>query len=91
MKVFIQISWYHSHKKQKHSNTGRIVDIFAWTWPYREYIKTAKNGSFWEEFLSENDFKAVLANFCCYDGANASEALQKISTGTLELYANSLK
>ena len=31
-----------------------------------------KNGSFCEELLSENDFEAVLANFCCYDyGANA--------------------
>ena len=61
-------------------------------WPYREYIKTEKNGSFCEELFSENDFEAVLANFCCYDyGANASEAVQKISTRTLELYANSLK
>ena len=40
-----------------------------------------KNGSFCEELLSENNFEAVLANFCCYDcGANASEAVQKIST-----------
>ena len=54
--------------------------------------KTAKNGSFCEELLSENDFEAVLANFCCYDyGANTFEAVQKISTRTLELYANSLK
>ena len=51
-----------------------------------------KNGSFCEELFSENDFEAVLVNFCCYDyGANASEAVQKISTKTLELYANSLK
>ena len=57
-----------------------------------EHIKTVKNGSFCEELLSENDFEAVLANFCCYDyGANASEAVQKISTRTLELYASSLK
>ena len=62
-------------------------------WPYREYIKTGKNGRFCgEELHNENDFDAVLANFCCYDyGANASEAVQKISTRTLELYANSLK
>ena len=34
--------------------------------------------------LSENDFEAVLVYFCCYDyGANASEAVQKISTRTL--------
>ena len=45
--------------------------------------QNSKNGSFCEEFLSENDFEAVLANFCCYDcGANTSEAVQKISTMT---------
>ena len=34
--------------------------------------------------LSENDFEAVLVNFCRYEyGANASEAAQKISTRTL--------
>ena len=33
--------------------------------------------------LSENDFEAVLVNFCCHEyGANA-EAVQKISTRTL--------
>ena len=36
-------------------------------WPYRAYIKTAKNGDFWEELLSEKDFEAVVAIFCCYD------------------------
>ena len=31
--------------------------------------------------LSENNFEAVLANFCCYDdGAKAFEAVQKIAT-----------
>ena len=31
--------------------------------------------------------EAVLVNFCCYDyDANAYEAVQKISSGTLELY-----
>ena len=55
-------------------------------------MKAAKNGSFCEKLLSENDFEAVLANFCCYDyGANASDTVQKISTRALELYANSLK
>ena len=50
------------------------------TWPYREYIKTAKNGSFCEELLSENDFEAVLATLYCYDyGTNASETVQKIA------------
>ena len=54
----------HSHKKQK--------DVwkhgpYCWFWPYREYIKTARNGGFWEELLSENDFETVLATFCCCD------------------------
>ena len=45
--------------------------------------QTAKNGGFCEELLSENDFEAVLVNFCCYEyGANASEAVQ-ISTRIL--------
>ena len=40
-----------------------------------------KIGDFCEELLSENDFEAVLATFCCYDhGANSSEAVQKIVT-----------
>ena len=44
--------------------------------PYREYIKTVKNGGFCEELLSKSDFEAVLATFCCHDyGANASEAV----------------
>ena len=43
-----------------------------------------KNGGFFEELLSENDFEAVLVNFCCYEyGANASEAVLEISTRTL--------
>ena len=46
--------------------------------------QTAKNGGFCEELLSENDFEAVLVNFCCYEyGANASETVQKISTRIL--------
>ena len=52
--------------------------------PYRKYIKTAKHGGFCEELLSENDFKAVLVNFCYYEYvANASKAVQKIRTRTL--------
>ena len=51
-----------------------------------------KNGNFCEELLCENNFEAVLTNFCCYDyGVNASEAVQKISTRTLELYDSSVK
>ena len=47
-------------------------------------IKTAKNDCFHccsEEYLSENDFEAVLATFCCHDyGANAFEAVEKMAT-----------
>ena len=45
-------------------------------WSYRDYIKTAKNGGFCEDLLSQNDLEAVLPTFCCYDyGVNASEAV----------------
>ena len=38
--------------------------------------QTAKNGTFCEELFNENDFEAVLVNFCCYDyGTNAFEAV----------------
>ena len=48
---------------------------------YREHIKTMKASSFCKELLSENDFEAVLVNFCYNDfGANASGAFQKIAT-----------
>ena len=47
-------------------------------------MKTAENGGFCGILLSENDFEAVLVNFCCYEyGANASEAVHKSSTRTL--------
>ena len=46
--------------------------------------KQQKNGGFSEDLLSENDFEAVLVNFCCYKyGANVSQAVQKISTRAL--------
>ena len=59
--------------------------------PYREYVKTAKNGGFYEKLLSENDFEAVLANFSCYDyDVNASEAVQKIATDQEDFHKLSL-
>ena len=59
----------------------QLFELFP---PYRRYIKTAKNVGFCDELLSENDFEAVLVNFCCYKyGSNASEAVQKISTRAL--------
>ena len=91
-------SRHHSHNKQKDGLETQAIfaDISTWTWTIwkdqEEDIKTAKNSSFFEELLCENDPEAVLVNFCCYGfGVNASEAVQKINTGTLELHANSLK
>ena len=43
------------------------MQLFKFFQPYRKYIKTAKNGDFCEELLNENDFEAVLINFCCYE------------------------
>ena len=40
-----------------------VIYIF----PYRKSIKTAKNGNIGEKLVSENDFEAVLINFCCYE------------------------
>ena len=46
--------------------------------------KQQKNGGFSENLLSENDFEAVLVDFCCYKyGANVSEAVQKIRARAL--------
>ena len=94
-----QNSWHHGHKKQKNSLETQVVLLIflleleiSGVAAVQRIHKTAKNGSFSEELLSENDFEAVLANFCCYDyGANTYEALQKIRTRILELYPNSLK
>ena len=71
----------HSHKKRKDILETQTINLKYLGWPYRAYIKTAKNGDFCQELLSENDFETVLATFCCYDhGAKASEAVQKIAT-----------
>ena len=38
--------------------------------------------AFSEKFLSENNFEAVLATFCCYEyGVNVSETVANIVTG----------
>ena len=60
---------HHRRKKQKDSVETRVVlQIFSLELEisevtlHREYIKTAKNGGFCEELLSENYFEAVLVN-----------------------------
>ena len=53
------------------------MPLFKLSQSYRKYIKTARNCGFCEELLSENDFEAVLVNFCCHEYIivpNASEA-----------------
>ena len=100
MKVYIHLnSWHPSHKKQKDGLETQVVffDIFTCTWNiWGGHTEITSNSKKWytfcEELLSENDFETVLVNFCCYDyGTNTSEAIQKISTRILDLYANSLK
>ena len=54
------------------------MQLFKFFQPYRKYIKTAKNGGFCEELLSENDsgcFSQFLLLGIYYSG-NASEAVQ---------------
>ena len=62
-------SLHHRHKRQKDSLEIRVVLLIfsleleiSEVTLYREYIKTAKNGGFCEELLSENYFEAVLVN-----------------------------
>ena len=76
----------HSHKKRKDSLETRTVHlIFSLELQISRVAvqnihQTVKNGYFSEELLSENDFKPVLASFCCYDhDAKASEAVQKFT------------
>ena len=51
---------------------------------FRVFDLAHENSKKWrrcEKLLSENNFEAVLATFCCYKyGANASEAVQNIAT-----------
>ena len=59
--------------------------------PYREYIKTTKNGDFCEDLLSENNFRAVLVSYYCSDhGVKVSGAVQKIATDQKEYHKCSL-
>ena len=50
-------------KHEKQLNYGMQLFKFFHT---ENTWKQQKNGVFWEELLSENDFEAVLINFCCY-------------------------
>ena len=63
---------YQRKKRKKYIKRNFFFDII---------IAITRNGGFCEELLSENDFETVLANlYSCDYGANASEAVQKIST-----------
>ena len=81
----------HSHKKRKDSlETRAVLLIFSFELEIsgvavQSIHQTAKNGSFCEEMLSENDFEAVLATFYCYDhGADLSisNSEKSLVTGT---------
>ena len=62
---------------------GCIFDIFAWTWNFwggrtENTSKQQKIAAFGENFLSGDDFEAVLAMFCFYCcDANPSENCYK--------------
>ena len=60
------------------------MQLFKFSQPYRKYIKAAKNGGFCEELLSENDFDAVLVNFCCYEYIMVPNASEAWTAGSLE-------
>ena len=69
----IETATFLATKDEKTIMTCRCL-----TFSIQELHQNSKNGGFCEELLSENDFEAVLVNFCCYEyGANASEAVQK--------------
>ena len=77
-------SYFSSYKAWKNNYGIQLFKFFHTENTSNFKTQTAKNGGFFEELLSENDFEAVLVNFCCYEyGANASEAVQKISTRIL--------
>ena len=54
-------------------------------------VKIAKMAAFSQDFLSEDDFEDVIAIFCSYDyGANASDAVEKVSIDEKGYYKCSL-
>ena len=56
-----------------------------------EYIKKAKMAAFSEDFLSQDDFEAVLVTLGCYHyGTNSSETVQKIATDRKDYHTSSL-
>ena len=85
--TYLVYHFMHSLKKQKDSlETRAVLLIFSLELEISgAYIKTANNDDICEELLSENDFEAVSATFCCYDhGAKVSQAVQKIATDQKE-------
>ena len=89
--------WYeYSHKKRRDGSETWVwkhgpycwyfhLNLKYLGWPYRAYIKTAKNGDYCEELLSESEFGVIWATFCCCDHrTKASEAAQRIATDQKE-------
>ena len=61
---------FHSDKNRKDSLETRAVLLIMFAWNLDIRGGCAENAwllwSFYKELLTENDFEAVLANFCCY-------------------------
>ena len=77
----------HGHEKRKDSRKKWAVllifllELEISSVSVQRIHQNSRNWWLCEELLSENDFYAVLATFCCHNyGANISEALQKIAT-----------
>ena len=63
------------------SGTRAVMSVFSLEFEIfgvavQKYIKRVKSSGFCEELLSETEFEADLAIFCCYEyGTNASEVV----------------
>ena len=77
---------FHSHKKRKNSlETQAVLLIFSLELEISGVVVQSihQSSKKWKllPLLSKNEFKTILATFCCYDqGAKASEEVQKIAT-----------
>ena len=84
---------YPKHKHRHNITTKQKSSYKAWKKNYGMQLfeifsteNTSKHQTWWLLWgIAWIDFEVVLVNFCCYeyDGASASEAVQKISARTL--------
>ena len=87
---------FHSHKKRKNSlETQTVLLIFSVELEISGVVVQSIHQSSKKRkllpLLSKNEFKSVLATFCCYEqGTKASEEVQKIATDHKEDHKCSL-